>query len=141
MEDETFDEEQWKIFDSLRKQLINKLQESGHGILMGSDAPQLFNVPGFSIHHEINGMQNAGMTNLQILRSGTINPATFFGMENTFGKIKEGMDADLIIITGNPLEDLDELKNMKGVMRLGKWISKDDIEKRLLQIVENAEGN
>jgi imidazolonepropionase-like amidohydrolase len=141
MESETFNEEQWKKFDELRRTLIKKLQDNGYGILMGSDAPQLFNVPGFSIHHEIDGMQNAGMSSLEIIQSGTINPAKFFGMEAIFGQIKEGFDADLIIAENNPLEDLDALQNLSGVMRQGKWLSKKEIDEKLKSIASNAEGN
>ena len=77
-----FNEAQWQQFNSIRRQLIKKLQENGHGVLLGSDAPQLFNVPGFSIHHEIAGMIGAGLSPLEILQSGTINPATYAGMED-----------------------------------------------------------
>lgn len=64
-----FNEEQWNKFTAIRRQLIFKLQENGHGMLLGSDAPQLFNVPGFSIHHEVDGMLEAGLTPLEILQS------------------------------------------------------------------------
>jgi imidazolonepropionase-like amidohydrolase len=141
MAQEDFNEEQWQRFDSIRKQLIKKLSENGHGILLGSDAPQLFNVPGFSIHHEIQGMLGAGMTPLEILKSGTVNPAVFFGMQDTFGQIKEGLDADLVLLDANPLEDLKALKQISGVIRQGKWISKIEIDKKLAEIAKNASKN
>ena len=136
-----FSEEQWQQFDAIRKQLIKKLQEGGHGMLLGSDAPQLFNVPGFSIHHEIDGMEKAGLTPLQIIQSGTINPAKYFGMEDTFGEVKAGFDADLILADGNPLKDLNELQNLSGVLSQGKWISKLEIDSRLDEIAKNASKN
>ena len=67
-----------EIFNEIRRQLMKRLQDGGHGMLLGSDAPQLFNVPGFSIHHEIDGMLRAGITPLQIIQSGTVNPAIYF---------------------------------------------------------------
>jgi imidazolonepropionase-like amidohydrolase len=134
MEDETFNKEQWEQFNAIRLELIKSLSDSGHGILMGSDAPQLFNVPGFSIQHEINGMQNAGMSNLEILQSGTINPAKFFGLEDQIGQVKVGYSAELLIVNQNPLEDLDALQNIEGVFRRGQWISKSDIDQRLEEI-------
>src|SRR5690606_13836771 len=117
-----FNEEQWNKFTTIRRQLIQKLQENGHGMLLGSDAPQLFNVPGFSIHHEIQGLLDAGLTSLEILQSGTINPAIFFGMEDTFGNIKEGLDADLVLLNSNPLSDIKALKDISGVVVRGKWL-------------------
>ncbi|HET8736308.1 MAG TPA: amidohydrolase family protein [Pricia sp.] len=135
-----FDKQQWEKFDSIRKQLIQKLSENGHGILLGSDAPQLFNVPGFSIHKEMQDMKNAGMSNLEVIQSGTINPAIYFNMEDTFGQIEEGLDADLILIDANPLEDLGALAQISGVMRRGKWIPKAEIDKTLKKIALKNKG-
>ena len=136
-----FNDEQWNKFTAIRRQLIFKLQENGHGMLLGSDAPQLFNVPGFSIHHEVDGMLEAGLTPLEILQSGTINPAIYFGMEDTFGSIKEGLDADLVLLNSNPLLDITALKQISGVMVRGKWLSKESIAEKLEQIADNAKNN
>tara|TARA_R110002020_G_scaffold156218_4_gene338134 strand:- start:11374 stop:12750 length:1377 start_codon:yes stop_codon:yes gene_type:complete len=136
-----FNDEQWNKFTAIRRQLIFKLQENGHGMLLGSDAPQLFNVPGFSIHHEVDGMIEAGLTPLEILQSGTINPAIYFGMEDTFGSIKEGLDADLVLLNSNPLLDITALKQISGVMVRGKWLSKESIAEKLEQIADNAKNN
>lgn len=136
-----FNEEQWNKFTAIRRHLIRKLQENGHGMLLGSDAPQLFNVPGFSIHHEVAGMLEAGLTPLEILQSGTINPAIFFGMEDTFGSIREGLDADMVLLNGNPLLDISALKDISGVMVRGKWLSQESIAKMLEQIATNAKNN
>jgi hypothetical protein len=136
-----FNEKQWNEFKAIRRQLIRKLQENGHGMLLGSDAPQLFNVPGFSIHHETQGMIEAGLNPLEILQSGTVNPAIFFGMEDTFGSIKEGLDADLVLLNSNPLNDISALKGITGVMVRGKWLSKAAIDEKLKQIAANAKNN
>jgi len=133
-----FDAEQWQKFDTIRKQLIKKLSDNGHGMLLGSDAPQLFNVPGFSIHKEMRDMADAGMTNLEILKSGTLNPAIYFNMEDTFGEVKEGRDADLILVDDNPMEDLSALQQLSGVMLQGKWIPKSEIDSKLATIAKNA---
>ncbi len=131
-----FNEPQWRQFNSIRRQLIKALQDDGHGILLGSDAPQLFNVPGFSIHHEIAGMTKAGLTPLQILQSGTVNPSKFFTAQDEYGVVKEGLSADLVIVNNNPLEDAKHLKNIAGVFVKGQWLSKEAIDKRLNEIAE-----
>lgn len=136
-----FNKSQWQRFDTIRKQLIKALNDDGHGMLLGSDAPQLFNVPGFSIHKEIRDMADAGMTNLEILQSGTLNPATYFDREDTFGEVKEGLAADLILIDANPLENIEALKQLSGVMRQGKWMPKSEIDKKLAKIAENTGEN
>lgn len=133
-----FDESQWEQFIAIRRELIKALQEGGHGMLLGSDAPQLFNVPGFSIHHEIAGMKEAGLSPLEILQSGTMNPARFFGMEDKFGIIEAGMAADLLLLDANPLEDLTALKALSGVMVRGRWLDRKAIDEKLAEIARNA---
>ncbi|MGY8915594.1 MAG: amidohydrolase family protein, partial [Flavobacteriales bacterium] len=136
-----FDEKQWNQFTSMRRELIKKLQDNGHGMLLGSDAPQLFNVPGFSIQHEIEGMYNAGLSPLEILQSGTINPAIFFGMEGSFGEIKETLDADMVLLDANPLENIAAFKQISGVMIQGKWLSREMIAEKLEDIANDAKEN
>ena len=135
-----FNKEQWERFIAIRKQLIRALQDNGHGLLLGSDAPQVANVPGFSIHHEIEGLVRAGLTPLEILQSGTMNPARFFGMEKIFGEVKEGLRADLILLQANPLEDLSALKRVRGVLVNGTWLSRKMIDEKLEEIARNAVG-
>ncbi len=110
-----FDAAKWERFIKIRRDLLKSLHDHGHGIILGSDAPQLFNVPGFSIHHEMEGMLRAGLTPKEILKTGTVNPARYFGMELVFGQVKEGLEADLILLDGNPLDDLNNLKKVSGV--------------------------
>ena len=131
---DNFNETKWKQFNQIRYQLIKALHEDGQGLLLGSDAPQVFNVPGFSIHHEIKGMLAAGLRPLEILQIGTLNPAQYF--DGNFGAIEEGMEADLILLKANPLEDLNHLKNPLGVMARGQWISEETIKEKLKQIAE-----
>ncbi|WP_158857203.1 amidohydrolase family protein [Lunatibacter salilacus] len=127
-----YDSTQWERYNQIRHQLIKSLHEHGQGLLLGSDAPQVFNVPGFSIHHELKGMLDAGLTPLEALQIGTINPATFY--EGNFGQIKEGMEADLIMTDKNPLEDLTHLKNPAGVMARGQWMDRELIQQKLGEI-------
>ena len=136
--DENYRAEQWEKFNEIRRQLIYQLHQNGHGLLLGSDAPQVFNVPGFSIHHELQGMLDAGLSPAEAIRIGTLNPAVFFGREGDFGEVAEGASADLILLPASPLEDLKILKEHEGVMVRGRWLSRDRIEQRLAEIAENA---
>lgn len=131
-ETSNYDPAQWERYNQIRYQLIKALHENGQGLLLGSDAPQVFNVPGFSIHHELQGMLDAGLTPLEVLQIGTMNPATFFA--GNFGQVKEGMEADLILTDKNPLEDLTHLKNPAGVMVRGQWLDNELIQQKLADI-------
>lgn len=126
-----FDPEKWNTFNDIRREMIYELHHNGQGLLLGSDAPQVFNVPGFAIHHEMQYMLESGLTPLEVLQTGTLNTAIFFGQEGEFGEIKENASADFILSEGNPLEDLENLKNPEGVMVRGRWLNRDEIDEQL----------
>jgi hypothetical protein len=125
-----------KPYLEFRQMLLKTLHEAGVPILMSSDSPQVFNVPGFSIHNEIRAMHEAGLKPLDILRSGSINIAQYFDQEGDFGVINEGASADFVLLKGNPLVDLENLKKIEGIMVKGKWIDSKKINEQLKRIEE-----
>ncbi len=132
--DPTWSKQQWVAFDALRRQLIYRLYQDGHGLLLGSDAPQVFNVPGYSIHHEIDAMRRAGIPPAEILRMGTLYPARFFGTAADTGSLEAGKEASLFLVGGNPLEDPAALQAVHGVMLKGHWMDRDALDTRLKEI-------
>lgn len=121
---------------ALRRQLVKALHEGGAGLLLGSDAPQVFNVPGFSLHREIAAMIAAGLTPYEVLRTGTANPAKFFNAEQQFGSVREGLAADLLLLAANPLVSPEILARPEGVMVRGRWLDRATLDQRLGQIAE-----
>jgi imidazolonepropionase-like amidohydrolase len=113
----------------IRREIIYELHEAGAGLLLGSDAPQIFNVPGFSIHHELGFLVAAGLTPFEALATGTTAAAEFLGL-NT-GTVAPGKDADLVLLDANPLEDIANTRRIHGVMLRGEWHSPGDLEQRL----------
>jgi imidazolonepropionase-like amidohydrolase len=132
-----YDAERALRFNEIRLEILRQLNEAGVGILLGSDAPQVFNVPGFSIHREMAAMSRSGMTNFEILESGTVNPAKYFGDEAKYGMIKNGFEANLILLKNNPLDNLEHLQKPLGVMVKGTWVSKEAIDTELKAIAKN----
>jgi len=132
-----YNSSQWEKFMDIRKQLIRSLNSNGYGLLLGSDAPQVFNVPGFSIQHELQAMVDAGLTPLEVLQIGTINPAKYFHQEGKFGEISKGASADLILLDKNPLGDISNMQDPAGVMVRGEWLSREMIDKKLKKIEED----
>lgn len=120
-----------------RNALFMTLHKAGVPILMTSDSPQVFNVPGFSIHHEIELMSKAGMSNYEILKTGSVNPAKYFGKEGEWGIIKPGASADFVLVGNNPLEDLTTLKEPFMVVMKGKVYDRNELNKQLEKIEEN----
>ena len=109
---------------NLRKKLIYECNRNGVGLLLGSDAPQVFDVPGFSVHHELRYLVDAGLSPYDALRSGTINVGRFLRRDD-IGVIKVGAVSDLLLLNGNPLSDIDQTKNIEGVMLGNLWMGKE----------------
>lgn len=118
----------------LRQQLTRELHAAGAPIALGSDAPQFFNVPGFSIHHELRMMVAAGLSPYEALATGTREPARYFGTPDAFGTVAPGRRADLILVDANPLDDVANVQRRAGVMVRGQWLPEADIQARLAGI-------
>jgi hypothetical protein len=127
--------EGFKKFIELRKKLILESHKNGVGILLGSDAPQIFNVPGISAHHELQYYVDAGLTPFEALQTGTVNVATYFDRPNN-GMILVGNISDMVLLNGNPLEDISQTKNIAGVMLSHHWLSKEFIDAEQKKLVK-----
>jgi len=124
-----FDREVAQQAIRIRRMLIKALQDAGAGLLLGSDAPQVFNVPGFSVHHELRFMVESGLTPFEAISTGTTAVAEFLG-SNT-GSIEVGRDADFVLLDSNPLADITNTRRVHGVMLRGHWYSSTDLKERL----------
>jgi imidazolonepropionase-like amidohydrolase len=120
-----------RIYIDNRMRIMRALHKGGVGILLGSDAPQQFNVPGFSVHHEMRRMADAGMTNYEILKSGTADVGRYYASQDDFGTIAPGKRADLLLLDANPLQNLANAERLAGVMVRGRWFAQADLQKRL----------
>jgi imidazolonepropionase-like amidohydrolase len=79
-------------------------------------------------------MQDAGMNPYEILKTGSVNVAKYFEREGEFGVIATGASADFVLVEGNPLENLFNLRNVQGVMVRGEWIPKNVLQQELNRI-------
>jgi len=134
LDNSNFDLDNAKEHAALRMRLLSEMNRDGVKILMGTDAPQLYSVPGFSIHRELKVMSDAGMSPYEIMVTGTRNVGEYFSKKDTFGTVTVGSRADLILVDKNPLEDITNLQNHSGVMVAGRWLSKGFIASKLSDI-------
>lgn len=118
---------------ALRNRILKALGDSDAKLLLGSDAPQLFSVPGFSLHREMHAMVRAGLTPYQVLESGTKNPAIYL-KSSDFGTVEVGKRADLILIDANPLLDVANVAKRSGVVLRGRWLPESELQKMLADI-------
>ncbi len=137
-EREDFQPEATKALVELRRELTKELHDTGAQIALGSDAPQFFNVPGFSLHCEMEMMVKAGLTPYEVLVTGTRNPAFYFETPEEVGTIEPGKRADLILLNANPLEDISNTQTIQAVFLNGKYFDRKSLDKRLKEIEQNV---
>ncbi len=141
-ESSTFDKARARQVAENRKVLLKALSDGRAKILFGTDAPQQFSVPGFSIHREIKAMAEAGMTPAEILRSATKTVGDYLSGKDRFGTVASGHRADLLLLDANPLDDARNVAKRAGVMVRGRWLSEAEIQQRLQKIAEQwGKGN
>jgi imidazolonepropionase-like amidohydrolase len=95
------------------------------------------NVPGFSIHEELELIVGSGLTPLQALQSGTRNVAAFFKEDNQ-GEVKPGFVADLVLLRSSPLENIEASSDILGVMRAGTWYSREALDQMLAAVKDRG---
>lgn len=111
-----------------------QLARAGVPLLAGTDSGFRDLFPGFSLHDELAFMVQAGLTPLEALQTATINPAKFLGTLDSEGTIAQGERADLVLLEGNPLEDVNRTRKIAGVVVAGRYLSRGDLDKMLAQI-------
>jgi imidazolonepropionase-like amidohydrolase len=126
------------IIQTNRMHLLKGLHDAGAGILFGTDSPQLFNVPGFSIYREAHMMEAAGLSRYEVLRSATVLPSVY--LRRSCGVVSVGACGDVVLYARNPLDNLDNLRSIDGVMARGHWITREGLQRRLAVIRQAPEN-
>jgi imidazolonepropionase-like amidohydrolase len=120
---------------TLRRQALKALADADAPLLMGTDSPQLFMVPGFALHRELGIVSASGLTPFQIYASGSRNVARYVAghlkQDGRFGTIAVGNRADLVLLDANPLQSVENLTRRAGVMVNGRWVSPEEIDRGL----------
>jgi imidazolonepropionase-like amidohydrolase len=123
---------------ALRRQALKAVADANSHLMMGTDSPQLFMVPGFAMHREIGIIQQAGLTPQKIYESGARNVATYvrevLKQDGNFGTVVAGNRADLVLLDANPLQNVENLKKRSGVMVKGRWVSAAEIDRGLAEL-------
>lgn len=123
---------------ALRRQMLKALADEGAPLLMGTDSPQMFNVPGFALHRELEVAHRAGLSNYQVLESGTRNVGRYvresLKQDGAFGTVAVGQAADLVLLNADPLADIGNLTQRSGVMVRGRWVDAAEIQAGLARI-------
>jgi imidazolonepropionase-like amidohydrolase len=105
-------------------QLTKMLYENGVTLLSGSDIPNFELVPGVSLHHELEILVEAGIPSLEVIKIATRNGAQALGIEEDVGTIEPGKQADMIVLSDNPVEEINNTKKIEAVINNGQLIER-----------------
>ncbi len=107
----------------ISKRMTKALYDAGCPLVVGTDMNFLGVFPGVSTRREVELLVEAGLTPLDALKAATVNAAACLGKDE-IGTIARGKRADLLLLDGNPLDDIRQLSSTAGVMVRGAWIDK-----------------
>jgi imidazolonepropionase-like amidohydrolase len=125
----TADHETFRRLFELQRKLTGLFDRAGVPMLAGSDAcGAQWLVPGISLHEELDLLAAAGLAPLTVLRMTTLEGARFLGREATMGTVEPGRDANLVLLSANPLESVSNLHAVDAVVRAGRYYARSDLD-------------
>ena len=119
------------------KVITKALHDGGARLLLGTDTPNPFVIPGFSVHEELPNFVDAGLTPYQALKAATSDAAEFLNQRDEFGTVAVGRRADLLLLEGNPLSDIRNATRRAGVMVRGRWLTESDLQDKLERLARS----
>lgn len=119
-------------------ELVKMMHTAGVSFMAGSDGPDPYVFPGFSLHDELGWLVKSGFTPLQALQSATIDPAIFLRRFGQYGLVETGHAADLVLLNANPLDDIRNTRKIFAVVAGGKYYSRKDLDTMLQQVEKLA---
>lgn len=125
----------WTAYGQACALLAKNLSERGVKIMAGTDANLPPTVPGFSLHDELQSLNEAGLSPVEVLKSATSTPANW--LESNAGKIATGYDANLVLLNKNPLEDISNTKAIQTVIVEGRVFNRALLD-QILESVRDA---
>jgi hypothetical protein len=126
-------------FDKFQRPFTKVFHDKGGQLMTGTDSllPRL--VPGFTLHQELQELVDVGLTPYEALRTSTTIPYEYLGEARDAGTVEVGKRSDLLLVEANPLEDISAASNITGVMVRGRWIGKEEIDRKMRKISGEAD--
>lgn len=112
------------------EQNLRTVRDAGGRIVLSTDAGNPLTLHGPSVHDEMEAMQAAGMTPHEILLAAGPVAAQAMRMDDTIGTLREGMTADLVVLSEDPREDISAFRSLTHVMREGVLHTQEELQVR-----------
>ena len=109
-------------------EILKVMHKSGVPILAGTDLGNPYIFAGFSLHDELAAFVAAGFRPIDALRTATINPAKYMGLEHFHGTIQKGRSGDLVLLDANPLENIANIGKINAVVVKGQLLRRADLD-------------
>lgn len=119
-------------------QMVKEIHAAGIPLMVGTDLLVPGIIPGFAVHQEMAIWQEAGIPPADILRSATLVPAQFMGLDDRLGSITVGKTASMVLVRANPLEDIRNAQQIEKVFLRGQVFSRGDLDQLLIEAQEMA---
>lgn len=113
----------------ISKKMTGALHQARARLVLGTDTNFVGVFPGWAAQRELELLAEAGLTPFEAIKTGTSNAADCLNKLQEFGTVSVGKRADLILLDGNPLEDLKNIRRINGLVLRGKWFSQNDLQK------------
>jgi len=115
-------------YEKTRAYIIKEIFKRSGKIMAGSDAPEWLTLYGSGLHRELkNFVYSVGLSPYEALQTATVKPAEYLN-ENKSGMVKMGYNANLVLLKDNPLENIEAIENIEGIVLNGNWISKTKLQ-------------
>jgi imidazolonepropionase-like amidohydrolase len=120
-------------------EVIGAMQRAGVKLMTGSDFganPLLF--PGWGVHDEMALLVRAGLTPMEAIQAATRNPAKFLGLDKSVGTIEKNKLADMVLLSANPLEDINNTRKIAAVFFQGRMFDRPELNRMLRTLAVNS---
>lgn len=119
-------------------ELVKAMHKAGVLFMAGSDGPDPYVIPGFSLHDELEWLVKSGFTPAQALQAATTMPAQFLNKMDKYGIVEPGRLADMVLLDENPVTDIRNTRKIFGVVANGRYYSRRDLDTMLQQVEKLA---
>lgn len=141
LDSSAYGREAYRKFYRKGLEITGEAFNAGVRILVGTDGGDSFVYPGFAVHDELEELVSAGLTPIQALRAATLDAAEFLDLEERFGAVEPGKEADFLLLDANPVQDIGHTKDIYALIYRGRYLDRERLDGMLERVKSLPFGN